>query len=348
MDFENFDERVFSPEQTTLNRYLRAFGVLLLATFLLPIDRGKNVWDAFGVVSALDAIRLVLPAAVGLGFVYLGFVARIAVLPKAAAIAGSLALVLVVGVDPFEVLRVAVPPVAGGCATTLFGMVDGHYWPREDLLHRVLLGAGLLVLGIGGRYRTLRLRSMIGPGVMIAGTVILLGYYLWPYDSSVPAKYNIELYKMLHATPAAVEAGELQGSASCVAQMRFHMEGGKGGQMKLSAVYFLVIYFVPLAIAAFSGLAWRRGRYRGHGAVPARLAGWGSVVYLLAFLFPLLVKEGLRKTGVGFLPNLRSYILLAGIFVGLLLAVPLILREKLEPKAADDGLPDDPFSWAEG
>ena len=333
MDFENFDENLFNPQQTVLNRYLKFFGVLLLVTFFLPIDRGPvNVWDRFGVDGALTLVRLLLPALVGLGFAYLAWLTRLKLGPKAIATSGLLVLMLILGVNPFEILRVVLPPVTGELGEELFGMVDGGYFPREDTLHLVLLGTGLVLLGAGGRYRTQRLSSRIGSIGLIAGAVVLCAYYLVPYEGTKLAfMRNRELYASFHRFAEGLPTEE----------------AGLAGQLKLSAAYFMVIYYVPVVLAGIGAGAWIPSRYKGHRTVFSTIAGWGASAYLLAFLLPMLIKESMRKTGVGFTPNLRSYIIMAAIFVGLTIALAMGVEKLLEPNASDDHLPEDPLAWKE-
>ncbi|MFT5435077.1 MAG: hypothetical protein ACI9OJ_005794, partial [Myxococcota bacterium] len=153
MDFDNFDERVFSPEQTSLSRFLKAIGVLLVLTFVIPISRtgagtAINVWDKFGMVGFIDLIRLVLPAVVGLAFVYLGFFARMELKLRAGITSGLLLLMVVVGINPLAIFDVVVPPLSGRRGEMLLGMVKGEYFPREDLMHVIFLTIGLIGLGV--------------------------------------------------------------------------------------------------------------------------------------------------------------------------------------------------------
>jgi len=374
MDFEEFDERLFSPDQTSLNRFLRIAGVLLLATAVLPIDRTAagpvNIWDRFGVISVLETIRLVLPAVVGLVFVYLGWFARLEVKLKAAGGAGALAVMLLFGVNPFEVLRIVLPPISADPYTldslayttgVRLRLVNGEYFPREDTLHLVLLGFGLAAMGVGGRYRATLQSSRIGAYIMMGATVLIAAYYVWPYGGKMAAQQNVELYRGFHqvATKMVEEGEEMEdaleevGVVSHSESAQLHKAEFKvmirqkkmAGQLKLSSVYFMGIYFLPALIVLFGAFGWGRSRYKGHRAVFGRLGGWGASVYLLAFLLPLLFKEGMRKAGPGFLPNLRSYIILAAVFVGVTLTVSMLLQKVLEPDANDDALHEDPLAW---
>lgn len=362
MDFDDFDEAVFNPEQTSLNRFYRAFGVLLLATFVLPIGRTLaaspqpiNVWDQFGVASTLDVTRMMLPAVAGAVFIYLGFFGRLGVKLKSGVGAAALLVLVFAGVNPFEILRVVVPPVSGPLAEFKFGMMDGQYFPRENTLHLILLGAGLILLGAGGRYKSLLVRSKLGPYMMMASVVLISAYYLIPYDGKIAAARNVELYTDFHEF-----AGELVQTARDLEQemgdvppefrreMSSAIKAGKmAGQLKLSAAYFLSIYFVPLLLCLFCIPSWFTSRFQGHRAIWARMCGWGASIYLLAFLFPLLAKESMRKTGEGFFPNLRSYIIFAAVFVGLTLTLSMFIKHLLEPELSDETLPADPLEWKE-
>ncbi len=374
MDFENFDEAAFSPQQTSLNRFCKGFAVLLLATAVLPIDRFAdapvNVWDRFGVASTLDTIRLVLPAVLGLVFGYLGFVSRHALKVKSGIVVLGLLLLVLVGVNPFEVLRVVLPPISGSAASLdrialLTGvslpMVDGEYFPREDTLHLILLGLGLATLAVGGRYRDLLQSSRLGSYVMMGAAALIVAYYLVPYGGAPAAKRNLDLYRGFYQVAGKlVEHGELMEKSveelddltlitteEKLALRADAREVKMAGQLKISAVYFMFVYFVPLLLVLLSLPAWKESRYKGHKATFGRLAGWGASVYLLAVLLPLLFKEGMRTTGPGFLPNLRSYFIFAAVFVGITIAGSILLKEVVEPDKDDEGLHDDPLAWKE-
>lgn len=329
MDFENFDEALYNPRQTTLNRFLIGFGVLLVATFLLPIDRGPvNIWDRFGVDGGLTVLRLLLPAAVGAAFLYLGVFAKLDVKVKSTVTAGLLATMVVVGVNPFEVLRIVVAPV-DPLLTTGLGMVDGAYFPREDLTHLILLGAALVTLGVGGGYRAQRQSSRIGAWITMGGGALLAAYYLVPYDGQIPFARNLTLHGDFNAV--AAEIG--------------NEDPAHAGALQLAAAYFAVVYFAPFLLGIVSIGAWFKTRYLGDRILFAKLSGWGAPLYLLGLLLPMLFKEGGRVDGAGFLPNLRSYIILATIMVGLTLAVAMALVAHLEPEATDTELPESPMEW---
>ncbi len=375
MDFEDFDEAHFSPEQTALNRFLRLFAVLLIATLVLPIDRTAagdpvNVWDRFGVDSFLEIVRLVIPAVVGLVFAYLGWFAKMEIRLKSSIAAGALAAMVLVGVNPFEVLRIVLPPISADKFTldslayttgVRLELKDGEFFPREGTLHLLMLGLGLMALGVGGRYRDSLQSSRLGAYIMMGASVIIAAYYIWPYGGQMAAAKNVELYRNFYKISAKmVEEGEamekrleelgtishdVNEQRSKAAFEEMIRERKMAGQLKLSSIYFLGIYFIPAALALFGAFGWGRSKYKGHRAVFGRMASWGASVYLLAFLLPLLFKEGMRKGGPGFLPNLRSYILLAVVFVGVTLTVATVLQKFLEPEKNDDALDEDPLAW---
>lgn len=364
MDYEDFDGLDFDPQMVAIRRYLKFFSILLLATFILPIDRINlspvNVWDRFGVDDALTMIRWVLPAVVGLTFLYLGWLSSASLKVTAGLITACLLLVVLVGVNPLEIMRVVVPPLSGGWTDTYFGTVEGAYFPREDALHQFFLGAGLVGLGVGGRYSGLLNSSRFSRWISLAAIVMLLAYYLFPYGSRVPAERNIELYKSYYVfadqTPQFADTLKeklgKEGRSDEFRQMRRIAErriaNMKGlGQLRLTAAYYAVVYFIPVLLLLFMLPALKKARYRGHNIIFAGAVGWGASVYLLAFLFPLLVKETMRVTGPGFLGNLRSYIIFAAVFVGLTVGASTFLKEWLEGGATDDHLPKDPLQWTE-
>ncbi|MFT7623701.1 MAG: hypothetical protein ACI9WU_002884, partial [Myxococcota bacterium] len=216
-------------------------------------------------------------------------------------------------------------------------------------------------LGVGGRYRDMLQSSRIGTWIMMGASVLIVAYYVVPYGGKVAAAKNIELYQGFYEVAGKlVEQGQAMENAidnlgeemMMTSQEKLVLRAGArevkmAGQLKLSAAYFMVIYFVPLMLVLFGALGWRPSRYRGHRAVFGRMAGWGASVYLLAFLLPLLMKEGMRKSGPGFLPNLRSYFIFATVFVGVTLIGSILIKEFVEPQADDDGLHDNPLAWQE-
>ena len=377
MDFANFDEKSFSPEQTTMNRLLRLFGLLLVATFILPVDRRGSllisVWDQLGSVSVIDSIRLVLPAVVGCVFVWLGFFAKLEVKLKAAIAAGALGMLVLVGVNPFEIFRVVMPPISGNAATldvieyrtgVRLDLTPGRFFPREDTLHLVLLGLGLVTLGVGGRYRDKLQSSRLGAYILMAASVLILAYYVAPYSKGkVAASANITLYKGFYKVSGKLvrEAKRMEERVDDVwgqtmdrqaAEERKRIdakikEGKMAGQLKISAVYFLVIYFVPALLALLGILSWKPSEHKNHRVIAGRLVGWGAGIYLLAFLFPLVMKEAMMETGPGFWPNLRAFIILAAMLMGLTITVALVVRHYVEGGKNDDGLSADPLAWDE-
>jgi hypothetical protein len=358
----DLDESLLDPQQQSLNFVAKTVGILLISTWLIPIGRTEgapvNVWDTFGVASTLDVTRLILPGFVGVLFVALGFFIKLDVKRKATIMSASLLLMLVLGVNPFAVLSVVTPPIDGRVAELLFGMVEGSYFPREGVWHLALLGLGLGLFGVAGRYRVLVQTSPLGGYLMVAAAALLVAYYVWPYPSGkVPAARNVELYKGYHEFPARVQAGvralenELyQMDPEIIHSSHFKKIGRDArllGQVKLSAVYFLCIYFVPLVLVFIAIPALKPSRYLNHRTVPAKLVSWGSSTYLMAFLFPLLLKESGKVTGDGFLAALRNYILFVSIFTAATVAVSSALREWVEPDKSNDALPPDPLSWKE-
>lgn len=397
-------------------------GAVLIATAILPFDRrgasGVNLFDRAGSLRTLAVIRLALPAVVGMGFIYLGLFARFALGIKAAIAAGLLTLMVLVGVDMFEILRVARPPIAGKGGERLFGMRAGTYFPREDTLHLVLLGAGLCVLGASGRYRTKLQSSKLGSYGLMCGCALLLLYYVVPYKGmKVPAVRNValtldftsyadklakaheDLGKTLLNWPRAGHSK--QGEAfkdyfqASKSEMYRRMMGGlvreqsqyeitvpeavevierarklrvtpvelatyapAAPQIKVSAWYFTAIYLIPLMLALIAIGAFKPSRYHGHRALYAKAAQWGSIAYLLAFLLPMLAKEGMKSeaqakmeqlaTGekwLGFWPNFRAYLLLAVFLSGFVITLSIAVRELIEPERTDAGLPANPLEW---
>ncbi|HIA04991.1 MAG TPA: hypothetical protein EYN06_02655 [Myxococcales bacterium] len=365
MDYDDLDELNFDPKLVALRRYLKFFSFLLLATFVLPIDRANgspvNVWDRFGVDDTLTIIRLMMPALVGLSFLLLGWLSSFNLKVTSALTTGLLLLMIVLGINPLEIMRVAVPPLSGNWADNYFGTVAGSYFPREDTLHLFLLGAGLVCLGIGGRYTGLLNSSRYSRWVSTLGVVLLLGYYLFPYGGRIPIERNVDLYKSYYAfSSETAELGQqLEEQSEDLDStfknkqvqrtiMKKRISNMKNmGRLRLTAVYYASVYFVPLLLLLLMLPALKKARYRGHNISFARAVGWGATIYLLAFLFPLLVKESMRVTGPGFLGNLRSYIIFSAVFLGLSVAASSFLIEMLERNSNDEHLPDNPLMWTE-
>jgi len=354
------NESLLDPQQQSLNLAARLLGILLVATWILPIGRAQgapiNVWDTFGVVKTIDVVRLLLPGAVGVLFIAVGFFLQLTVKWKSTLMTGGLLSLLAIGINPFAVLSVVIPPIDGRVAELMFDMVDGSYFPREDLLHLTLLGLGLGLFGIAGRYRTLVQTSQLGGYLMAIASAFLVAYYVWPYTSGkVPAIGNASLYAEYHAFPERIQNGvralenELYQLDPDIIHTTHFQKIGRDvkllGQVKLTSVYFLCIYFVPLLLILTAIPALRPSRYLNHRTVPAKLVCWGASAYLMAFLFPLLVKESGRSTGDGFLAALRNYTLFISIFAGLTVAASSALHEWFEPEQSNDTLPADPLSW---
>ncbi len=356
------DETLLDPNQRAVRFTATAIGVLLMFTWLLPIGRENgapvNVWDTFGIAGPLELLRLLLPGAVGVWFVILGAFVRSSVRMKTTCMSVGLLTLLGIGINPFAVLRIVTPPIDGRVAELTFGMVTGEYFPREDVLHLVFLGLGLGFFGVAGRYRAVVQASPIGGYLMAVATVCLVTYYVLPYDSgAVPAIRNAELYSEYHAFPDQIQAGVralenrlYQLDPEIIYNSHFQKLGRDPkllGQVQLSAVYFGSIYFVPLLLIFLAIPSLKPSRYLNHRTVPAKLVGWGSSTYLMAFLFPLLLKESSKETGDGFLAALRNYILFISIFAGATVAFSEAIREWVEPNATNDVLPADPLSWKE-
>ena len=356
------DEALLDPNQRAVGLTARCVGILLALTWVIPIGRQSgapvNVWDTFGVADTLEVVRLVLPGVVGILFIIIGFFMRMTVKQKSTAMSAGLLALLVFGVNPFAILSVVTPPIDGRVAELMFGMVEGSYFPREDVTHLVLLGLGLGMFGVAGRYRSTVQTSPIGSYLLVAATFVLMAYYVWPYDSGrVPAVRNATLYSEYHAFPDRLQAGVraienqlYQLDPEVIHSTHFRKLGRDVrllGQVKLSAAYFAVIYFVPLLLILLALPSLKPSRYRNHRTVPARLVGWGASAYLLAFLFPLVLKESGKTTGDGFLAAARNYLLFAAIFLGSTVSFSAALREWLEPEQNNDCLPEDPLAWKE-
>ena len=359
-DWGELDDELLDPDQHAIRVTAKVIGLLLLLTWVLPIGRAAgapvNVWDRFGIVSTWELIRLVMPGLVGLVFVVIGFFVTASVRQKASVMSASLILMLLSGVNPFEILSVVTPPIDGRVAELMFNMTDGQYFPREDTTHTALLGLGLCLLGVAGRYRATVQTSDIGRYLLVAASAILVTYYVWPYGSGkVPALRNAALYSDYHAFPDTVQAGVralenrlYQLDPEIIYNTHFQKLGRDArllGQVKLSAVYFVTIYFVPLMLILLALPSLRPSRYLNHRTVTARLVGFGASAYLLAFLFPLILKESGKQTGDGFLAALRNYILFGGTFLGCTVVFSATLHKWLEPERSNDALPQDPLSW---
>ena len=190
---------------------------------------------------------------------------------------------------------------------------------------------------------------------------MLLGYYLFPYGGRIPIERNVDLYKSYYAfSSETAELGQqLEEQSEDLDStfknkqvqrtiMKKRISNMKNmGRLRLTAVYYASVYFVPLLLLLLMLPALKKARYRGHNISFARAVGWGATIYLLAFLFPLLVKESMRVTGPGFLGNLRSYIIFSAVFLGLSVAASSFLIEMLERNSNDEHLPDNPLMWTE-
>ncbi len=349
------DELELSPEQAGQTRVYRALGVLFLLSMALPYATvgGVNVFlfEHAANSAGLEIVRAFWPAVVGVGFVALSYLGKLSNPVRAGAALGLFASLLLVGINPLSVIRYATPPIVGDVAVVRFGMLPGEFFPREGALHVGLLVTGLVLLAAGARYRARLQSSRMGAWILAAGAVVLLAYYAWPYGGRMPAIRNValysDLYKFGESALAEFDAqtsdlAELGYDTESVAAKRAIREGRKVGQLRFTAVYYGAIYFVPalLALAALPAL-WR-SRYRGHRIPFARLAGAGASFFLLAFLLPLVLKDGER---LGALAGLRELSLLSAFIPGLAYALALLLRSVLEPRASDDALPDDPLAW---
>lgn len=374
-DADFLDDVDYSPHKRPLDRVLRLLGLVLIGTFflrVLPEGRPaesiydtKHIWSLFGGgAGALELTRLTWPLLMGVAFVVLGFLRGVGHKWRATIASGLLVIAIVIGVDPLGILDVVLPPVSGDVESLEYiedvydvtlRMRDGAYFPREDLMHTALLTLGLLGLGIGGRYRSVRQASRLGGFMLMGGLACLSFYYLIPYAGRVPAVANQSLYRGFYDYGKArmAEADELEEALDdAPSYIRPEIEAGIAegrmlGRLRFTAYYFLFIYFVPAALGLLGILAWDRSRWRGDRVGWARLASWGASAYVLAFSLPLVLRESMFPDGIGVQPHLRAYLLFGAVMVSATVCGAIALAEWIEPDDEGERLPDDPNEWGE-
>ncbi len=355
------------PTQFTLSgvdRLARILGGLLSVSWLLTAQAAPDaarvgLFTALGQVSMLEAARLLAPGLAGLGLLALSFLRRPTLQWKAIAILVGVLLPVLLGQNPFTVFRAVVPPLDGDLMVDIIGAVEGRYFPREDVLHRALFAAGMLLLALGARVRTVRVASPLGARLLLAGAVLFGAYYVVPYSGApvmrVAALQNVETTKRFYtfADDLVAKGRELEkeletsearpGAKAWLKREARALE--QASPLRLTSVYFAVIYFTPALLTLLSLLLVRRARYQGDGVGLSRLLGFCAMSYLLAFLLPLVLKAGLQGEIPGLGPLLREYLVLAGLVVGLPLAGAFLLEDVVSAEA-DEALPPDPVAAA--